>query len=478
MDAPVGLTRREMLRRTGSGFGWLALTSLLAGDGQVEAAGAPYLDLRPRLPDASPKARAMIMLMQTGGPSNMDLFDRKPELERRTGETDGGNFETFQQGNTNKLLGSVHPFRRYGRCGMELSQIIPHIGATADELCLVRSLVSDNNNHTEAIIQYASGKILPGRPTVGAWVSYGLGTENQNLPGFVVLRDPEGFPTSAKLMYQPGWMSPVFGGTEFNPTGTPVQNLNPGAPVMPAIQRRNLAFIDRLNRRHQSLHPGEAELDARIRNYELAAKMQLEAVDATDVSKESRATQSLYGIDGANPAMAAYARRLLIARRLVEAGVRFVLVFAPVRDANWDHHGDVKGGLTKACAATDQPSGALVRDLRARGLLDSTIVQWGGEFGRLPITQGQGGRDHNRHAGAVWLAGGGFKRGFVYGITDELGYRVVDQRVGVSDLHATILHQFGLDHRRLSFLHAGRLESLSDSEVTGAEVVRSILEMS
>jgi len=472
---PAGLTRRDLLRRTGLGFGWLALTHLLETGAAGEAAEIPRLDLAPHLPSARPKARAMIMLMQTGGPSNMDLFDRKPELEKRSGETHGGQFDTFQQGNTDKLLGSVHPFRRFGRCGAELSELLPHTGSVADELCLVRSMVSENNNHTEAIIQFASGKILPGRPTLGAWITYGLGSVNENLPGFVVLRDPEGFPTSGKLMYQAGWMSPVFGGTEFNPVGTPVQNLVPPAAVPASVQRHNLDFIARLNRRHQALHPGEAELDARIRNYELAARMQLESVNATDVSGESELTRALYGLNSSNRALASYGRRLLLARRLIEAGVRFVLVFAPVKDANWDHHSDVRGGLTKACAATDQPGAALIQDLRARGLLDTTIVLWGGEFGRLPITQGQGGRDHNRHAGAFWLAGGGFKRGFAYGVTDDLGYRVVDQRVTVSDLHATILNQFGLDHRRLSYLHAGRLETLVDAEVTGAQVVNSIL---
>jgi hypothetical protein len=476
LGVPSGaLSRRELLHRTGLGLGSLALT-WLQGEAAACAtlASKSPLELRQRPPHFTPRARAVIMLMQTGGPSNMDLFDRKLELERRSGEAHNGNFETFQQGNTNKLLGSVHPFRRYGACGMELSEILPHIGSIADEICLVRSMVSDNNNHTEAIIQFASGKILPGRPTLGAWISYGLGTENQNLPAFVVLRDPEGFPTSAKLMYQAGLMSPIFGGTEFNPKGTPVQNLIPVVPVSSAVQSRNLEFLAQLNRRHQAQHPHETELDGRIRNYELAARMQLAATEVTDLSIESTATQKLYGLDSANPALAGYARRLLMARRLVEAGVRFVLVFAPVKDANWDHHGDVKGGLAKACAATDQPSAALVKDLKARGLLDSTIVLWGGEFGRLPISQGQGGRDHNRHAGAFWLAGGGFKRGFVYGETDELGYRVVENKVGVSDLHATILRQTGLDHRKLAFSHAGRNETLTDSEVTGAQVVAGL----
>ena len=474
--ASRGLSRRQLLRRTGLGLGSMALAPLL-GEGATVAArcATSPLDLRPRPPHSAPRARSMIMLMQTGGPSNMDLFDRKPELERRSGEAHHGNFETFQQGNTNKLLGSVHPFRRYGASGMELSQIMPNIGSMADELCLVRSMVSDNNNHTEAIIQFASGKILPGRPTLGAWISYALGTENQNLPAFVVLRDPEGFPTSGKLMYQPGWMSPIFGGTEFNPTGMPVQNLQPSVPVNSTVRSRNLEFLAQLNRRHQALHPYETELDARIRNYELAARMQLAATEVTELSSESNAARKLYGLESANPSLAGYARRVLMARRLVEAGVRFVLVFAPVKDANWDHHGEVKGGLAKACAATDQPSAALVQDLRARGLLDSTIVLWGGEFGRLPISQGQGGRDHNRHAGAFWLAGGGFKRGFVYGETDELGYRVVENKVAVSDLHATLLHQMGLNHHKLAFVHAGRNETATDSEVTGARVVTDLM---
>lgn len=469
------LSRRRMLQRCSLGFGALALSSLLEGTLARAATDKPHLDLRTRPPQSLPHARAMIMLMQTGGPSNMDLFDRKPELERRNGEPHSGSFETFQQGNTNKLMGAPFGFRRYGQCGMELSEMIPHLGSVADELCLIRSLVTDNNNHTEAIIMFASGKILPGRPTLGAWISYGLGAENQNLPAFVVLRDPEGFPTSGKLMYQPGWISPVFGGTEFNPKGTPVQNLISPNSESALAQRQKLEFLARLNRRHQALHPEESELDARIRNYELAARMQMEATDVVDLSGETVATRSLYGLDHANPALAGYARRLLLARRLVEAGVRFVLVFAPVRDANWDHHADVKGGLTKACAATDQPSAALIKDLKSRGLLDTTVVLWGGEFGRLPITQGQGGRDHNRHAGALLLAGGGFKRGHVYGTTDELGYKVAENRVTVPDLHATLLQQLGLDHHRLGVTHAGRLETLTDAEVTGATVVRGLI---
>lgn len=468
------LSRRRLLQRCSLGFGALACSSLLEGALPAGSGMKAHLDLRTRAPQDFPRARAMIMLMQTGGPSNMDLFDRKPELERRNGEPHAGSFETFQQGNTNKLMGSPFGFRKYGQCGMELSEMIPHLGSVADELCLVRSLVTDNNNHTEAIIMFASGKILPGRPTLGAWVSYGLGAENQNLPAFVVLRDPEGFPTSGKLMYQPGWISPVFGGTEFNPKGTPVQNLISPNPESGLAQRQKLEFLARLNHRHQAQHPDEPELDARIRNYELAARMQLEATSVVDLSGETAATCSLYGLDHANAALAGYARRLLLARRLVEAGVRFVLVFAPVRDANWDHHADVKGGLTRACAATDQPSAALIKDLKCRGLLDTTVVLWGGEFGRLPITQGQGGRDHNRHAGALLLAGGGFKKGHVYGTTDDLGYKVAENRVSVPDLHATLLQQLGLDHQRLGVLHAGRLETLTDAEVTGATVIRGL----
>jgi uncharacterized protein (DUF1501 family) len=277
-------------------------------------------------------------------------------------------------------------------------------------------------------------------------------------------------------MYQPGWLSPLYGGTEFNQRGVPVQNLVPSQPIPDAVQRRNLEFLKQLNQKYQQEYPHEPVLDARIRNYELAARMQIEATDATDLLKESAATQALYGLDSSNKAMAGYGRRLLMARRLVEAGVRFVLVFAPTKDANWDHHSDVKGGLQKACASTDQPSAALVKDLKSRGLLDSTIVLWGGEFGRLPITQGQGGRDHNRHAGAVWLAGGGFKPGHVHGATDELGYKVVENGVTVPDLHATILHQMGLDHRKLSFLHAGRDETLTDSQVTGAQVIDDLFQ--
>jgi hypothetical protein len=411
--------------------------------------------------------------MQNGGPSQMELFDPKPELQKRNGQPIPGSVETFQKGNTRSLLASPFKFHRRGRCGMALSEALPHLGTIADEITLVRSMHTEHNNHTEALVMMNTGKIFQGQPSLGAWISYALGTENQNLPAYVVLRDPAGYNTTGKLVWSAGWLPALYQGTEFSSAGTPVLNLRPARPLPKGMQRDNLDFLARLNDEHRRRHLRESDLEARIQNFELAARMQTEVLRVMDLGRESPATRRLYGLD--NPVTAGYGTRCLMARRLVEAGVRFVQVFPPPFQP-WDSHTDCKSELEKICGITDLPAVGLVRDLKNRGLLESTIVLWTGEFGRLPVSQGSKGRDHNRNAFSLWLAGGGFKRGFAFGSTDDFGYKAAVNRVSVPDLHATLLNQLGLDHSKLTFLHRGRKETLTDAPVTGARVVKEVLE--
>ncbi|HKB41627.1 MAG TPA: DUF1501 domain-containing protein [Gemmataceae bacterium] len=467
------MSRRDMLLQSGLGFGAVALSALLAEDTVRAASGA---DLRPRSPHFRAPARAVIMLVQNGGPSQMDLFDPKPDLTKFNGKVHSEKVEMFQKGSeANKLLASPWKFRRRGRCGMELSEALPHLGAIADDLCLVRSMHTGHNNHTESLVMLNTGKIFPGRPALGSWVSYGLGTENRNLPAYIVLRDPEGYNTSGTLLWQNGWLPALYRGTEFSAAGPPVLNLHPARPVPAEVRRDSLDLLARLNDEHQKKHPHESELEARIQNYELAARMQLAAAKTLDLSGESAATRRLYGLD--KPTTAGYGQRCLMARRLVEAGVRFVQIFPPVKPQfqPWDSHSNVKTEIEGICAKTDEPSAALIKDLKSRGLLDSTIVLWSGEFGRLPVSQNGSGRDHNRNAFSLLLAGGGFRGGHVHGTTDEVGYRAADGRVSVPDLHATLLHQLGLDHERLTYIHHGRPETPTDAVVSKARVVKEIL---
>jgi hypothetical protein len=471
--SPSGMSRREMLLQSGLGFGAVALSALIAEDAVRAASGA---DLRPRSPHFRAPARAVIMLVQNGGPSQMDLFDPKPDLTKFNGKVHSEKVEMFQKGSeANKLLASPWKFRRRGRCGMELSEALPHLGAIADDLCLVRSMHTGHNNHTESLVMLNTGKIFPGRPALGSWVSYGLGTENRNLPAYVVLRDPEGYNTSGTLLWQNGWLPALYRGTEFSAAGPPVLNLHPARSVPAEVRRDSLDLLARLNDEHQKKHPYESELEARIQNYELAARMQLAAAKTLDLSGESAATRRLYGLD--NPTTAGYGQRCLMARRLVEAGVRFVQIFPPVKPQfqPWDSHGNVKTEIEGICAKTDQPSAALIKDLKSRGLLESTVVLWSGEFGRLPVSQNGSGRDHNRNAFSLLLAGGGFRGGHVHGTTDEVGYRAAEGRVSVPDLHATLLHQLGLDHERLTYIHHGRPETPTDAVVSKARVVKEIL---
>jgi hypothetical protein len=476
LDRPLApaLSRRQMLQTTGMGFGALALGGLLEVDGLLAAESRGAFDLRPRAGHFAPQARSVIMLMQNGGPSQMELFDPKPELNKRAGQVHSVKVEMFQPGSeTNKLLPCPFKFAPRGQCGMEISEALPQLAGVADELCLVRSMHTGHNNHTESLVMITSGKLFPGRPTLGSWISYALGSENQNLPAYIVLRDPEGYPGTGSTLWQNGWLPAVYRGTEFNAQGPPVLNLRPSVALDEGAQRDDAEFLARMNARHRQDYPHESALEARIHNYELAARMQLAAGDVLDLSKETDATRKMYGLD--QPATAGYGARLLMARRLVESGVRFVQVFCGPGNP-WDSHGDVKTEIEKIASKTDLPSAALIRDLKARGLLDSTIVLWTGEFGRLPVSQNGKGRDHNRNGFSLLLAGGGFKAGYTHGATDDVGYKAVEKPVHVTDLFATMLHQLGLDHDRLTYRHHGRDETLTDSSVSGARVMHDLIE--
>jgi hypothetical protein len=457
--------RRQFLHQSGLGLGTIALASLLRAEGLLAAE-----DLAPRPGHLPGRAKSVILLLQGGGPSQVDLFDPKPELQKRGGQKHPGTVESFQPGSgDNLLMASPFRFRRYGRSGMDFSELLPHMGGVADEWCMVRSAYSDNNNHPQAMRCLITGKVFPGRPTLGAWVSYALGTENQNLPAFVVLRDPQG--QGVATYWDNGWLPALYRGVEFQSRGAAVLNLHPSPPVPAGVRRDTLEALAALNEERRNLYPHESDLEARIRNYELAARMQTSAEKLLDLSGEPSSVRKLYGLD--DPVTAEYGTRCLMARRLVESGVRFVQVLNPA--ASWDHHSNLKEGLTKICANVDRPSAALVLDLKQRGLLDSTVVVWAGEFGRLPISQGGTGRDHNRHGFTLLLAGGGFKAGHVHGATDEFGYKAVERRVSCPSLLATLLSQLGIDHTRLSYRHNGREETLTDAAVTGAELVEELL---
>lgn len=478
---PLSVSRRGFLERSALGFGSLALAHLLgqdvsASDAAADEPGPGGADLTPRISHFPARARSIILLMQNGGPSQVDLFDPKPELQKHSGQRHPAKVESFQPGSqANLLMGSAFRFRPHGQCGMELSELLPHIGSVADDLCLVRSMVGDNNNHPQGLRCINTGKIFAGRPTFGAWVSYALGTLNQNLPAYVVLRDPDGYNNGGTTLWENGWLPAQFGGTEIQSRGAAVLNLHPSKRLPSQVERNNLSLLAALNEERRKLYPADTELEARIKSYELAARMQLHAERLLDLSHETPATRRLYGLD--NPIMANFGTRCLMARRLVEAGVRYIQVTAPIAAGTmpWDHHSDINPGLKKVCPQVDQPSAALIKDLKQRGLLDSTIVWWTGEFGRLPITQVGTGRDHNRYAFSTFLAGGGFRPGHIHGATDEFGYKSVEKIVNCPSLLATLMHQLGIDHTRLTYPHQGRDETLTDPAVTGAQVVGELL---
>lgn len=469
------LNRRAFLGYTAGGLGWLALAHLRRLEAKAADAtlSPPQAEsLAPKLPHHLPRAKSVICLFQHGGPSQMDLFDPKPQLNQRQGQDYPGNdLEIHFDKQAGKLLGSPFTFQKRGRSGIEFSELLPQVGGIADELTLVKSMTTDSIDHESALRIIHSGKFQAGRPTWGSWVVYGLGSENRDLPAYVVLADPKGLPVDGIRNWSSGWLPAIYQGTMIRSEGPPVFNLAT-PPDLPAPGRSNqLAFLQKLNAGFVQAHPENSELQARLSNYEIAARMQTAVPEALDLGQEPESVRKLYGLD--NPVCANYARRCLMARRLIERGVRFVQVY--LSGQPWDTHDKNAEKLRALCAMTDQPSAALVHDLKQRGLLDSTIVLWSGEFGRLPISQGKDGRDHNRRAFSLWIAGGGFKKGYVHGETDDFGYKAVKDPVSVYSLHATLLRALGLDHTRLTYAHEGRADSLTDADVSKAEVVPALL---
>jgi hypothetical protein len=467
------INRRAFVARYAGCLGSLALAHLLGEDKALSAESkeAPRL-LQPQPPHHRAPAKAVICLFQHGGPSQMDLFDPKPQLGKHHGKPYPGQLEVHFHTQVGNILGSPYKFHARGQSGTELSEILPHTAKIVDDLTLIRSMTTESVDHEAALRMIHSGKTFAGRPVWGSWVLYGLGSERQDLPAYVVLSDPGGMPVDGPRNWSSGFLPAVYQGTPFRATGAPVANLSMPAGVSLAARRNQLQLLEELNSGHLARFPGSSELQARVSHYELAARMQTSVPEVLDISQESAETRRLYGLD--EPKCGEYAKRCLLARRLVERGVRFVQIF--LHSQPWDTHSKNAEQLKKLCAMTDQPSAALVTDLKRRGLLDSTIVLWTGEFGRLPVSQGSDGRDHNRHAFSLWLAGGGFKRGYVHGATDDFSYKGVKDMVTVPDLHATLLHTLGFDHTLLTYPHDGRDDSLTDEVVSHAKVIPELLD--
>lgn len=466
------LNRRAFLGKYAGSLGGLALASLMArlddqtraGESEGDAHGA---STRP----SPPRAKSVICLFQHGGPSQMDLFDPKPELAKWHGMPYPGELEIHFANQAGNILGSPFKFARHGESGIELSEILPHTAEIVDDLCLVRSMRTFSVDHEAALRLIHNGKPQLGRPAWGSWVIYALGSENQDLPSYVVLGDPGGLPIDGVRNWTSGWLPAVYQGTPFLAGPSPVLNLKMPEGIDSHTRSRQMELLSSLNAAHRRRHQENDQLEARIANFEMAGRMQTAVPEVLDFSDESAETRALYGLD--NKKTSEYGRRCLLARRLVEKGVRFVQVF--LSGQPWDTHDKNADKLRGLCAQTDQPSAALVQDLKQRGLLDSTIVLWTGEFGRLPVSQGADGRDHNGQGFSLWLAGGGFRGGYVHGATDEFGYKASEAVVTVHDLHATLLAALGLDHVRLTYPHDGRQDSLTDHEVTKARVVRELL---
>ena len=424
-----------------------------------------------RTPHFAARAKRVIYLFMHGGPSHVDLFDPKPTLTRFAGQPlpeSVGEVMTRRKVAKNPLLPEIRPFHRHGESGLEISEFLPEMAQLADELCVLRSCHGDSVNHPQSVYQMNTGSILMGRPSLGAWVSYGLGTENSSMPGFVVMPDPRGGIKGGPPAWGSGFLPARHQGGTMRPGSAPILNLKP-PPGTAGNRDRTLDLVQRMNREHLAKRDFDDELSARISSYELAFRMQAEAPELVDLDGESEATRRLYGID--QPMTREFGTRCLLARRLLEKGVRFIQLYSG--DTNgWDAHKDVAKNHGEYCAATDRPVAGLLRDLRSRGLLDDTLVIWGGEFGRMPMSEQGTGRDHNPWGYSVVLAGAGVRKGTAYGATDDFGLRAVENPIHVNDLHATILHLLGFDHEHLTYLHNGLEARLTG---TAGRVVHDIL---
>ncbi len=460
------VTRRDVLVRAAHGFGSLALASMLPAATRVNP-------LAPKPPHFAPKAKSVIFLFMVGGPSQVDTFDPKPALTKYHGqplpESFGKVISQFTKGDT-PLLKSPFAFKKYGQSGRDVSSLFPHIAQCVDDICFVRSFKTDSTVHAPAMYQVNTGRTLMGYPSMGSWVTYGLGSESENLPAYVVMPQPEGTPEGGTPCWGAGFLPAVYQGTVFRSGANPILNLKAPEGMSSARQRKALDFLQQMN--EMDAMNGDSELAARINSYELAFRMQSHAPEAVDLSRETEATRNLYGLNQKHTNE--FGTRCLLARRLVERGVRFVQLYSgggPV-SVQWDAHKDLVGNHEKMCSMTDQPVAGLLKDLKQRGLLESTLVVWGAEFGRLPMSQAGGGRDHNPHGFTMWFAGGGVKPGIAIGETDEFGLRALNGGYPMRDFHATILHLLGLDQNRLWILHNGRNEKLTDF---GGNVIKEML---
>ena len=475
------LTRRQLLARAGSGAGMLGLTSLLSDEGLLSNsahADANINPLAPRPAHFPAKAKNVIWLFINGGPSHVDTWDYKPELEKRDGQelADFDRFTGFFANAVGGLMKSPFKFSQHGQCGKWVSEIFPNMAQHVDKMAFIHSGYAKSNNHSPALFMMNTGFTQMGFPCVGSWITYGLGSESRDLPAFVVMSDPKGrgLPKGHAQNWGAGFLPSVYQGSWLKPTGEPIDNLKPPAELNDKRQRAQLDLLARLNERHLAKNPGEKDLAARIESFELAYRMQSAAPEALDIASEPAHIQKLYGVD--DEKCSHFARQCVIARRMVERGTRFVQIYSGGMEnqRSWDGHNDIDGNHRGFAAESDKPIGGLLTDLHQRGLLDETLVIWGGEFGRLPVAQKskKPGRDHNPHAFTFWLAGGGTKGGVSYGASDEIGHKAAENRVNVHDLHATILHLLGLHHKQLTFNFNGRDFRLTDVE---GEVIHDIV---
>lgn len=479
---PCRRSRREFVWEMGAGFAGLALTSLLSKDGFFERyalAESPQRTLNPaaaKRPQLKPRAKACIFLMMNGAPSQVDTFDYKPELQKFAGKQLPADKKFTNSGG--RKVGYLTPawrkFQPGGESGLLISDYFPNVRKHADKLCVLNSCHTDSHAHGSALVAMNTGKTLIGRPSLGSWCVYGLGTENESLPGYVVILDKRGGPISGQPNWSSGFMPATHTGTLFRPQGDPILDLKGPGHITQAVQREQLDLLAQINQRHLDARPGGQELAARINSYELAYRMQTATPDAVDLSQETESTLKMYGI-GKQPTDE-YGRNCLIARRLVEKGVRFIQLYSGGGhlEETWDAHESIEKNHGRHGAEVDQPIAALLTDLEQRGMLEDTLIVWGGEFGRMPFSEGKDapGRNHNPYGFSMWLAGGGVKPGTTYGKTDEFGFEAVENKVHLHDLHATILQIMGLDHERLTYFHQGRDESLTD---VGGKVIHDIL---
>jgi hypothetical protein len=478
----VPTTRREFLAHSGAGFGAVAAAYLLSQSDRARSAPLDHLQppvfdprnpLAAKLPHYAPTAKNVIFVFLEGGPSHLDLFDPKPLMNELAGkpapESFVGNLITAMGETRSPLLACKRQWSRAGQAGLWMSDWIPHHRSIADDIAVLRSCHTDGINHSGGVCQMNTGTPIPGRPSLGAWVTYGLGTENQNMPAFCVLTDTSTQVINGPRNWGTGFMPAVYQGTKLTAESpSPISNLNTPASVGPDRQRAKLDLLKALDEEHAAARPDLSDLDARLKSYELAFRMQAQAPDAVDLTRETDATKSLYGLDEKHTAP--MGRMCLLARRMVERGVRFVQLYHGA-GSKWDAHSKIEKNHTDLCAQMDKPVVGLIHDLKSRGLLDETLVIWGGEFGRTPMSEKGDGRDHNPSGFTMWMAGGGVKGGRAVGATDDLGLKAVEDRLHVHDLHATILHLLGLDHQRLTYFHKGRPERATMNE---GEIYRRI----